>query len=117
MASWTILERKEVREGGADVRFVFVCERNGARREATVSATSWSTHKAGDAIELPGNEDSVALHVEGVQHRTVAVVGGKQTNQYYAQMRPFRGISVATWPITRELYEALVRAGARELKG
>jgi hypothetical protein len=117
MASWTIVERKEVREGGNDVRFVFVCERDGARHEATVSPVAWASYKAGDPIELSGVIDSVALRVEGVQLRVVEGFRTAQKHAYYAQMRPFRGISVPTWPISKELYETLVRAGARELKG
>ena len=114
-ADWKIVERREVPDRGGS-RLVFVCELAGRRREATVSPQSWATYKLGDSIVL-GHEEAVSLEVEGVQERHVKDWRNGEKSQYYAQMRPFRGVSVATWPISRELYEALRVAGCRVLKG
>ena len=114
-ADWKIVERREVPDRGG-LRLVFVCEIDGRRREATVSPQSWAKYKLGDSIAL-GHEESVALEVEGVQERRVQDWRQGEKSQYYALMRPFRGVGVATWPISRELYEALRVAGCRVLKG
>ena len=115
VGDWRIIERREVPDRGGS-RLVFVCELAGRRREATVSPQSWATYKLGDSIVL-GHEEAVSLEVEGVQERHVKDWRNGEKSQYYAQMRPFRGVSVATWPISRELYEALRVAGCRVLKG
>ncbi len=33
---------------------------------------------------------------------------------YYAEMKTFKSIYVPTWPISRELFEALVKSGVQQ---
>jgi hypothetical protein len=51
MEQWKILEKKVVPERG-DVRLVFVCEREGRRREAVVSGVTYDAKQVGEMVGL-----------------------------------------------------------------
>ena len=114
--TWTVLERREKREHG-DLILTLLVERNGQRREVTVSGTFWLEAEIGKPVVLEREPDPlVSLAVECVYTRQILTSDGRARTSYFLQTAPFAGIATPTSTISRELYEVMVSRGVKVVR-